>query len=123
MPAPVSLLRVALRKCCPRCGEGKLYQSFLKVTPRCDQCNLNLENADSGDGPAVFIILILGFIVVAQMMVLEVLYAPPLWLHITIMTVVCLGGAYLMLPFFKGLMVALQYRTRSGDCDDNRIED
>ncbi len=77
----VSPLRVALRKCCPRCGEGALYQSFLKVTPRCDHCDLNLENADSGDGPAVFIILILGGIVVAQMMLLEVLYAPPLWLH------------------------------------------
>ena len=119
----VSLLRVALRGCCPRCGEGALYQSFLKVAPRCDHCGFNLENAYSGDGPAVFIILILGAIVVAQMMLLEVLYAPPLWLHICIMTVVCLVGAYLMLPFFKGLMVALQYRTRSGDCDDNRIED
>ena len=71
----------------------------------------------------MFIILILGGLVVAQMMILEVLYAPPLWLHILVMTVVCLTGACLMLPFFKGLMVALQYRTRSGDCDENRIED
>ncbi|NQY82418.1 MAG: DUF983 domain-containing protein [Alphaproteobacteria bacterium] len=111
----VSPFRVALRKCCPRCGKGKLFQRFLKISLRCDHCNLNLENADSGDGPAVIIILILGFLVVAQMMALELAYAPPMWVHISVMTVVCLTGAYIMLPFFKGLMVALQYRTQSGD--------
>ena len=35
----------------------------------------------SGDGPAVFVILIIGFIVVGLALWMEVSYNPPLWLH------------------------------------------
>ena len=59
-PAP------GLRRRCPRCGEGKLFQGFLTLRPRCDDCGLDYGFADAGDGPAVFVILIGGFIVVGR---------------------------------------------------------
>ena len=43
---------------CPNCGEGPLFQGFLTVAPQCEACGFDLRKADSGDGPAVFIILI-----------------------------------------------------------------
>ena len=49
---------------CPRCGEGKLYQGFLTLRPACESCGLDYAFIDSGDGPAVFIIMIAGAIVV-----------------------------------------------------------
>ena len=118
----VSPLRVALRHCCPRCGQGRLYQSFLKVAPHCDHCQLDLRKADSGDGPAVFVITLLGTLVAVQMVVVEFLYAPPIWMHVLFMSAVCALGAYLLLPPFKSLLIALQYTTQSGDVDANRIE-
>src|SRR3954464_9478288 len=48
---------------CPRCGEGALYSGFLKVAPRCESCDLDLKFADSGDGPAVFVIFAVAPIV------------------------------------------------------------
>ena len=56
-------MKVSLAGRCPRCGEGKLFAGFLNLAPACDKCGLSYDRLDQGDGPAVFIILIAGFIV------------------------------------------------------------
>jgi uncharacterized protein (DUF983 family) len=66
---------------CPRCGKGKLFSGFLTLRPACEACEQDYSFIDAGDGPAVFIILIAGFIVVAAALIVEVKYQPPLWLH------------------------------------------
>src|SRR5438552_17738111 len=66
---------------CPRCGKGKLFQGFLTLRPCCEACGLDYGFADSGDGPAVFIMFFAGFIVVAAALVTEVVYKPPFWGH------------------------------------------
>ena len=66
---------------CPRCGEGKLFAGFLSLRPSCSDCGLDYAFIDAGDGPAVFIILIAGFIVVFCALIVEVMYRPPFWLH------------------------------------------
>lgn len=98
---------------CPRCGEGPLFSGYLTVAPSCRVCNLDYGFADSGDGPAVFIMLITGFIVVAAALVVEVLYQPPYWLHALLWTPLCIGLALLMLRPAKGLLIALQYRHKA----------
>lgn len=105
-----SLLATGLRGRCPRCGEGHLFAGFLTVKPHCSACGLDFAFADSGDGPAVFVILFAGFLICAMALVVEVRYSPPFWVHAVIfgplVLVVCLG----LLRPMKGLMVALQYR-------------
>ena len=66
---------------CPRCGKGKLFQGFLTLRPRCEVCGLDYGFADSGDGPAVFIMFLAGFIVVGAALVTEAVYHPPYWVH------------------------------------------
>ena len=63
---PLPPTRTGMRGLCPRCGEGRLFRGFLDVQPSCQVCGLDLAFADSGDGPAVFIMMIVGFIVVAN---------------------------------------------------------
>jgi len=109
----LSLASVALRCRCPRCGEGKLYDGLLTVVPRCTQCGLDLASQDAGDGPAVFVVLILGAVVVGLAILLEVLFAPPLWVHMVVWTPVILGGAILLLRPLKAGLIALQYRHRA----------
>jgi uncharacterized protein (DUF983 family) len=113
MNGPVSLLHASLRCRCPRCGEGKLYDGLLTVTPRCPQCGLDLGAQDAGDGPAVFVVFILGAAVVALAILVEVLFAPPMWVHIVVWTPVILVGAILMLRPLKAALIALQYRHRA----------
>ncbi|HUH85652.1 MAG TPA: DUF983 domain-containing protein [Stellaceae bacterium] len=108
----VSLLSVALRCRCPRCGRGKLYDGLLAVTPRCPYCDLDLAAQDAGDGPAVFVVLVLGAVVVTLAILVEIFFAPPLWVHLVLWTPVILGGAILMLRPLKAALIALQYRHR-----------
>lgn len=105
---------------CPRCGEGRLFDGFLRLAPSCRSCGLDYRFADSGDGPAVFVILIAGFLVVGLLLWTEIRYEPPIWVHLVIflpMTlIVCLG----MLRPLKGVMIALQYRNRA---EEGRLSD
>ena len=77
----LSPIRTGLACRCPRCGKGRLFQGFLNLRPSCEACGLDYGFADAGDGPAVFIILIAGFVVVGCALVVEFKYEPPLWLH------------------------------------------
>ncbi len=100
---------------CPRCGQGRLYAGFLTVAERCTACGLDLEKADSGDGPAVFIIFILGFLVVPAALWVESRFAPPMWLHVGVWPPLILGAALGLLRPMKGVLIALQYRHRASE--------
>ncbi len=100
---------------CPRCGQGRLYAGFLTVVERCTACGLDLKKADSGDGPAVFIIFILGFLVVPAALWVESRFEPPMWLHMAIWPAVILGASLGLLRPMKGVLIALQYRHRASD--------
>ena len=106
---------VALRGACPRCGQGKLFRGLLTVTERCSVCDLDLRGNDAGDGPAVFVILLAGFIVVGSALVVEFKYAPPFWLHAVLWLPLILATTLLPLRSMKGLLIALQYRNKAAE--------
>ncbi len=110
-----SPFRAGLACKCPRCGRGPLYSGFLTVAERCSVCGLDLQKADSGDGPAVFIIFILGFLAVPLALLFEAKVAPPMWLHVAIWPALILGTALGMLRPVKGVLIALQYRHKASD--------
>jgi uncharacterized protein (DUF983 family) len=106
----VSLLRAALGCRCPRCGEGKLFAGLLQVRRACQVCSLDFSTQDAGDGPAVFVILLLGLIVVGLAALVEIRYSPPIWVHLLLWTPLILGGAIAMLRPLKAGLIALQFR-------------
>jgi uncharacterized protein (DUF983 family) len=107
---PVSPLRAALGCRCPRCGNGKLFSGLLSVHSTCENCGLDLSAQDAGDGPAVFVILFLGLIVVALAALVEIRFSPPIWIHLVLWTPLIIGGAIAMLRPLKAGLIALQYR-------------
>jgi len=100
---------------CPRCGRGKLFRGFLALRPRCEVCGLDYSFADSGDGPAVFIMFGAGFIVVFAALITEVLYQPPLWVHAALWLPLILMVTLIPLRPMKGLLIALQYHHRAAE--------
>jgi uncharacterized protein (DUF983 family) len=104
---------------CPRCGKGRLFQGFIGLRPACESCALDFNFADAGDGPAVFVILIGGAIVVFAALITEVVYQPPYWVHavlwIPLILIVTLGP----LRPIKGLLIALQYHHKA---QEGRLE-
>jgi uncharacterized protein (DUF983 family) len=100
---------------CPRCGKGKLYQGFLTLRPACENCGLDYAFIDSGDGPAVFIIMIAGAIVVGAALIVEVKYQPPFWLHAALWLPLILATTLLPLRSMKALLIALQFHHKAAE--------
>ena len=115
MPDHSNPFITALTCRCPACGEGKLFQGFLTLRPRCDKCGLDYDFIDAGDGPAVFIILAAGFIVVFAALIVEFSYQPPFWLHAVIWLPLILAVTLLPLRPTKALLIALQHRHKAAE--------
>jgi uncharacterized protein (DUF983 family) len=110
---PISAVSTGLSGRCPRCGEGHMFQGFLSLAPRCEACGLDYAFADAGDGPAVFVTLIAGFLVLGIALAVDVEYEPPIWVYLVfflpLTLLVCLG----LLRPLKGLLVASQYKNKA----------
>jgi len=110
---PQSSLLVGLKSRCPRCGQGKLFSGFLTVAPKCNKCDLDYSFADAGDGPAIFIILIAGFIVVGLALFVEVAYQPPYWVHAVLWIPLTLFLTVGLLRPANALLVAQQFKHKA----------
>ena len=100
---------------CPRCGKGKLYSGFLTLRPRCEACELDYAFIDAGDGPAVFIIMIAGAIVVGCALFVEIKYQPPFWVHAALWLPLILATTLLPLRAMKALLIALQFHHKAAE--------
>jgi len=114
-----SAFATGVRSRCPRCGEGRIFKGFLEVRAACSNCGLDLSEVDTGDGPAVFVIFLVGFVLVGLAAWMELSVRPPIWLHlalwIPLIVILSLG----LLRPFKGILIALQYKhkAREGQLD------
>lgn len=117
---PQSPYRVGFAGLCPRCGDGRLFHGFLTVAPHCERCGLDFAFADAGDGPAVFVTLLAGFVVMGLGLWTMLRFDPPFWLFLIIFAPLTLGVCMGMLRPLKGLLVALQYANKA---EQGRLED
>jgi uncharacterized protein (DUF983 family) len=111
-----TILQSALRglACkCPRCGKGRLYSGFLDLRPACEVCGLDYAFIDAGDGPAIFIIMIAGAIVVGCALIVEIKYQPPYWVHAALWLPLILVTTRLPLRSMKSLLIALQFHHKA----------
>ena len=99
---------------CPNCARGGLFEGFLKVRSVCPACGFDLSSADSGDGPAVFVILIAGAIVGAITLIVAIALNPPIWVQLVLALGVTLVASLGLLRPFKGVLVALQFHFNAG---------
>lgn len=102
---------------CPKCGEGDLYKPGLTLTLRdvCAVCGLDLGRNDSADGPAVFLIFILGFLLVPMALIFDAKIHPPLWVHAALWGSIALGITIGALRPLKAYIIALQFKHRRTD--------
>jgi uncharacterized protein (DUF983 family) len=107
MPSPFD----AGFKCvCPRCGEGPVFSGYLQVRSKCESCGLDLTFAQSTEGPAVFIIFVVGFAVIAAAALTEVAFHPHPILHLALWIPATIILSLILLRPFKATMIALHYR-------------
>ncbi|MGQ0526826.1 MAG: DUF983 domain-containing protein [Alphaproteobacteria bacterium] len=111
------ILKIGWKCKCPQCKRGDLYKPGLTLNLRdkCEVCGLDLSKNDSADGPAVFLIFSLGFLLVPLALLFEVTLEPPLWVHIVIWSIAALTIAMGTLRPLKAYIIALQYKHRPQD--------
>ena len=111
----VSPLRAGLGGRCPRCGQGALFAGrwTLDLRPACDHCGLDYTFIDSGDGPAVFVIMILGLVMLGGALSLEFGVQPPMWVHALVWIPVTLFLAFGLLRPLKATLIAQQFKHRA----------
>ena len=117
---PVSPISVGLAGKCPRCGQGALFGSFIGLKDKCDVCGLDYSKADAGDGPAVFIMFVVGFIAVAVAFVAQFVFFASILISFLISAFVAIALSLLLLRPFKGILVALQYKNKA---EEGRLEE
>ena len=111
-PSP---LLVALRGLCPRCGSRTLFQSPTGFAPKCRACGLDLSTFNVGDGPAAFLILIVGALIVGLAIAVELSFSPPWWVHVLLWLPLTTAAVIVMLRLSKALLLALEYRHRASE--------
>jgi uncharacterized protein (DUF983 family) len=112
-PLPPVSTGIACR--CPRCGRGRLFDGYLTLAPRCRACGLDNAVFDPADGPAVFIILIVGFVVVGAALITEIAWQPAYWVHFALWLPLGVALPLMLLRPFKGVLIALQYRHKAAE--------
>ena len=108
-------IRAAFLGRCPRCGQGSLFAGYLSIAKCCERCGLDYSSFDPGDGPAVFVILIVGFLVAGGALIVEVAYRPPYWVHAVIWLPAIFILAFGFLRLVKAALLVLQYKHRAGE--------
>jgi uncharacterized protein (DUF983 family) len=110
---PIEPAKVALSACCPRCGQGRLFNGVSTLKPACSACGLDYTTVDPGDGAPIFVILIVSFLVVGMALYTEISYSPGLWVHFFIFGPLAIGLSLWLLRFVKALLISLQYRNHA----------
>jgi len=115
----VSPPQAALKGLCPRCGARTLFAGLATFAPKCRACGLDYAGFNVGDGPAAFLIFIVGGLVVGLAIALELSASPPWWVHVILWVPLTAALTIGLLRIAKGLLLALEYRHRAAE---GRIE-
>ena len=100
---------------CPRCGAKTLFAGLTGFAPSCRACGLDLSTFNVGDGPAAFLTLIVGGLVTAMAITVQLVFRPPFWVHIILWVPITAGAVIGLLRLSKALLLALEYRHRAAE--------
>ena len=109
-----SSLAVAFRGTCPRCYARTLFEGWVRFADKCRGCGLDFAAFNVGDGPAAFLILVVGAILVVAAISVELTFAPPYWVHL-VWIPLGFGLTIYGLRFAKALLLGQEYRHRARD--------
>jgi uncharacterized protein (DUF983 family) len=97
---------------CPNCGRGRMFRAYLKVTDSCPACGEALYHHQADDAPPYFTMMIVGHVIVASVLGVEVAWHPAVWLHLVIWLPLTVLFSLWVLPRVKGAIVGLQWANR-----------
>jgi uncharacterized protein (DUF983 family) len=109
-PSMLTAMGRGLRRRCPKCGEGHLYQGtgwkrFIRIVDRCAACGERLGHIRADDIPAYFTVFLVGHIMLSGLLAIadrQYPEGPQLAVAIPLAAIL----VYLFLPSIKGAVAA-----------------
>lgn len=118
----LSPILAGLRLRCPECGDGEVFAGYLRFRDTCRVCGADFRAADAGDGPAVFVILIVGAIVAPLLIIFQYGLQLPGWLALTLTMVAAIALCLALLPPLKAILFALQWRHKAREARNEDVK-
>ncbi len=105
----------ALFGLCPKCAERTLFGGIAAFAPKCTSCELDYSKFNVGDGPAGFLTLIIGALIVGLALWLEVSFMPPFWVHAVLWVPLTVAAVFLGLRAAKAALLYAEYSREAGE--------
>lgn len=105
---------------CPRCGARSLFAGWIRFAPRCRACGLDFSTFNVGDGPAAFLTMIIGAVVMVLMVWVQLAAAPPWWVHALLWIPLVTVGVVFGLRLAKAALLQSEYHNRAGEGHERR---
>lgn len=109
------IIPAALFGLCPRCGARGLFDGLTKFAAKCRACELDYSTFNVGDGPAAFLTLIIGALVVVLAIALELTWHPPFWVHVVLWVPFTAGAVIWGLRAGKSALLASEFQRDAGE--------
>ena len=109
------LWRAALFGLCPECGARTLFDGPVKFRAKCDNCGLDYAAYNVGDGPAAFLTLIIGALLIAMALTLDAVVRPPLWVHVVLWFPLTGAAVIYGLRVGKGALLASEHQRQAAE--------
>ena len=100
---------------CPRCRAKTLFAGVISFAPKCRGCGLDFNTFNVGDGAAAFVTLIIGALVSALAIWLQLAAEPPFWVHIMLWVPLATFDVLAGLRYGKSKLLAAEYRRKAGE--------
>ncbi len=109
------IARAALFGLCPECGAKTLFAGTAKFAHRCNQCGLDYDAFNVGDGPAALLTMAIGALVIILAIIVEAAFSPPFWVHAVIWVPFTVAMTVASLRVAKAALLTLEHRNRAGE--------
>ncbi|WP_417622959.1 DUF983 domain-containing protein [Parasphingorhabdus sp.] len=118
------VLPAALFGLCPHCGQKTLFAHLTRFSDKCRACGLDYSRYNVGDGPAAFLTLIVGGLILALALFVELNFQPPLWVHVLLWFPLTSAAVIGALRVSKALLLILEHRNQAheGSIDDSNAQ-
>lgn len=107
------LAEAALFGLCPECGAKTMFAAPARFADKCDNCGLDYSAFNVGDGPAAILTLLLGALIIAAAIALDVAFRPPFWVHVVIWVPLTCVMVLFSLRLAKGGLLVAEHRNKA----------
>jgi uncharacterized protein (DUF983 family) len=117
------IAEAALFGLCPECSAKTLFAGPARFAERCGKCGLDYDSFNVGDGPAAILTLILGALIIAAAIGLDIAIRPPFWVHVLIWVPVTITMVLCSLRLAKAALLISEHRNnaKEGRIEKDRI--